>query len=192
MTCIVAIKKDNYIYMGGDSAATDMNSGSISIRSHPKIFINKSCIIGFSGSFRIGQLLEYSFVPPAHPTGMSDMEYMCTLFVNKLQSTLETHAMLSTENRHMASNQQLLVGYHGVIYEIEEDFNVGVSPHAYNSIGGGSDIAKGSLHTTEAWDISPTERITAALTAAAEYNTSVKAPFHHLKKRFVIKNGTDN
>ena len=69
MTAIVAIRQDNTVYMGGDSAG--VAGLKITIRKDPKVFINGNFLMGFTTSFRMGQLLQYSFKPPEHPKNMT-------------------------------------------------------------------------------------------------------------------------
>ena len=61
MTCIVGILEENGdIYMGGDSAGASGNT--LKIRADEKVFINENYIMGFTSSFRMGQLLRYGFM----------------------------------------------------------------------------------------------------------------------------------
>ena len=62
MTCIVAIKHDNEIWMGGDSAA--FRDDERTNRADEKVFKNGDFLLGYSGSFRVGQLIRYAFNPP--------------------------------------------------------------------------------------------------------------------------------
>jgi len=103
MTCIVAYKDIDRIYMGGDDIAAYSDSESYAKRSyaHSKIFTkelkNKTSIknpdanprpllIGYTTSFRMGQILEYHFnVPRLDPEVITNnMEYMVKSFVPAL------------------------------------------------------------------------------------------------------------
>ena len=53
MTCIVAIKEGNKIYMAADSAASDGNF-SQRTRIDPKIYTVGGYMFGFTSSFRMG------------------------------------------------------------------------------------------------------------------------------------------
>ena len=70
-----------------------------------------------------------------------------------------------------------MVGYNGAIYVIEGDFNVGVPRDNYYAIGGGSPFAFGSLHSTRGSSLTPVQRVTMALEAAAAYKAGVRGPF---------------
>ena len=57
MTCIVGLEHDGKVYMGGDSAAVggmDVYPSRI-----PKVFQAGRYLIGYTTSFRMGQLLQY-------------------------------------------------------------------------------------------------------------------------------------
>jgi hypothetical protein len=62
MTCIAALVKDKKVYMGADSAG--LAGYHLGIRADRKIFMNSGFLFGFTSSFRMGQLLQYSFKPP--------------------------------------------------------------------------------------------------------------------------------
>lgn len=83
MTAIAAIVENNIVYIGGDSAG--VGDLLLEIRKDPKVFINGQFIIGFTSSFRMGQLLQYSFVPPEHPRRMGIDKFMNTIFVNAIR-----------------------------------------------------------------------------------------------------------
>ena len=47
----------------------------------------------------------------------------------------------------------------------------------YAAVGSGAELALGSLHTSSSFDLTPKQRVKAALHAAARYNPFVGAPF---------------
>ena len=65
MTCIVGLSHQGKVFMGGDAAAADDNI--VSARKEPKVFIKNGYLIGYSGSFRFGKVVQYSFNPPKPP-----------------------------------------------------------------------------------------------------------------------------
>jgi ATP-dependent protease HslVU (ClpYQ) peptidase subunit len=64
MTCIVGVNHNGNIYIGGDSAG--VAGLQLQIRSDEKVFLTGDFIMGFTTSFRMGQLLRYAFSPPEH------------------------------------------------------------------------------------------------------------------------------
>ena len=166
MTCIVSVVKDGVVYIGGDSAG--VSGLSITIRADEKVFHNNQFIIGFTSSFRMGQLLRYKFVPPKQKLKQSDMEYMVTDFVDSLRKTFKDNGF-----------GNFLIGYKSKLYNLQSDFQVGVPSLEYDSVGCGANIALGSLYSSK--DKDPIERINLALEAAATFNAGVVAPFHIVK-----------
>lgn len=179
MTAIVAIVKDNTIYMGGDSAGVNVNQLSITIRKDPKVFKNNEFLIGFTSSFRMGHLLRYSFKPPKHPENMSINRYMNTIFIDEVRDCLKKGGYVEIEN-NSESGGTFLVGYRGKLFRIGGDFQVGIPAANFDSVGCGTDLCLGSLITTEKLDMDPKKRIKMALTAAETFNIGVRRPFNIL------------
>ena len=66
MTCIVGLVHEGVVYIGGDSAG--VAGLSLTVRADEKVFRNSDFLMGFTTSFRMGQLLRYSLKPPRrHP-----------------------------------------------------------------------------------------------------------------------------
>ena len=62
MTCVVALRTDHSILLGSDSLASDTDIGVH--RVDPKVFRLGEFGIGYGGSFRFGQIVQYFFNPP--------------------------------------------------------------------------------------------------------------------------------
>lgn len=181
MTCIVAVKNKNKIYIGGDSAA--VAGYSVNVRKDTKVFKNDKFLIGYAGSFRLGQLMRFAFKPPKHDKNKTDYEYMCVDFIKKVQKTFEKNGFSGQNKRtEQETCGQMLVAYNGELYEIYEDYQVGIVADPYNSIGCGSDIALGALHAIHNLNptLSPEKKVTAALDAAVAYSGGVIPPYNIL------------
>lgn len=182
MTCIVAIKEKNNIYFGGDSAAIDAGTLSIAVRNDAKVFRNKKMLIGFSGSFRAGQLMRFKFKPPEHKKGVDDYEYMCTDVVKKIQKCFEDNGLDGhNKKQEKETSVHLLIAYNGTIYEIDIDYQVGIPAENYCSIGGGSDLALGALFAVKNAPMKPEDKLKIALDAASKFNASVLPPYNIMK-----------
>ena len=163
MTCIVSIVDKGVIYMGGDRSASD-DISIISMKT-PKVYIRDEWIYGYAGTIGIGQLMNYIDLPS--PEG--DVEKLIRLDIcNSLKSAIDTYAR-DVENDETG----FLIGAKGRLFE----FNVGdwgVLEVKESSIGSGSQIALGSLHTSI--DSDPIDRIGIALGAAITYSPSCQGP----------------
>lgn len=176
MTCIVAIKHDNEIWIGGDSAA--FRDDERTSRADEKVFKHGEFLFGYSGSFRVGQLVRYAFNPPKNNKQKSDMEYMVVDFVDSLRFLLEEKGKLLKDESGDSYDSEIVVGFRNKIYVIESDFNVSTSTEKYVVSGSGSAYALGALYVLDENDnIKPKDKVEIALKASAQYCPSVKAPF---------------
>lgn len=174
MTAIAAIVQDGTVYVGGDSAG--VAGLSLEIRKDPKVFINGPFIMGFTTSFRMGQLLMYSFNPPEHPERMGIDRYMNTVFVDEVRECFKKGGFAEISSK-VESGGTFIIGYRGKLYYMSSDFQVGIPAANYVAVGCGRDLCRGSLHSTEGLDIAPEKRIKMALKAAETYSGGVQGPF---------------
>lgn len=72
---------------------------------------------------------------------------------------------------------EFLVGYKGNLYCIYGDFQVGLNADRYAACGCGDDLALGSLFTTKDLNMTPKEKLTAALEAASHHSAGVSGPY---------------
>lgn len=165
MTCIVGIAHSGRVFMGGDSAAVD--GTDINVRAHAKVFRNGEFVIGYTTSFRMGNLLQYSFAPPRwHPD--DDLhKFMVTDFVDAARACFEAG--------NYTAGGTFLVGFKGRLFTIESDWQVAETLDGHMAIGCGEKYALGNLYDSRG---TPRARIIRALNAAAHCNAGVRAPFH--------------
>ncbi len=172
MTCIVALKHEGRIYMGADSAG--VGGLSLRVRSDPKIYQVGEFLIGFTSSFRMGQLLGHKLsVTKQHPE-TEDYTFMCTTFIEAVRSTLKDGGYAYKKDEQELAGT-FICGYKGNLYQIESDYQVGTFAVDYTACGCGEDIALGSLFSTEGDH--PEDRIRTALSAAEMFSAGVRAPF---------------
>jgi len=177
MTCIVGLVDKGTVYMGGDSAG--VGGLSISIRTDEKVFINGPFIMGFTTSFRMGQLLRFKFDCPQQTNGQDDFEYMVTTFIDSVRKCFASNGYGKMQERDNNVGGTFLVGYKGVLYTIHSDFQVGRSALQYDAVGCGDDIALGSLFSTVGKP--PQQRVKTALEAASKFSAGVAPPYTMLK-----------
>jgi ATP-dependent protease HslVU (ClpYQ) peptidase subunit len=170
MTCIVAIGDGERVWIGGDSAG--VAGYAITVRADVKVFENGPMVFGFTESFRMGQLLRYSFTPPKHYDG-DDMHYLVTLFIDAVRQCFKDKGWARTDNG-VERGGQFLIGYRGNVYQVDGDFQVGWPTGNVAAVGCGEEFAFGSLFSSSG---SPEKRITEALRAAEHYSAGVVGPF---------------
>jgi ATP-dependent protease HslVU (ClpYQ) peptidase subunit len=174
VTCIVAVVEGDSIWMGGDSAGSAGNW--LTIRADQKVFRNGEFIMGFCGSYRMGQLLRYAFVPPKQPRRADVHRYMVTTFVDEVRDTLKKGGFARKKDDVEEIDGAFLVGYRGRLFEIECDYQVGEAVDGFAATGSGASIAQGALCVTQGMD--PRKRLRVALDAAERYSTGVRRPFY--------------
>lgn len=171
MTAIVGFASKGKVWIGGDSAG--VGGWQITVRKDPKVFRVGDCLIGYTSSFRMGQLLRFKFRPPEQRPSADDFEYLCTAWVDAVRRCLKDGGFATRESE-AEQGGQFLVGYHGKLYEVGADYQVGIPADSYAAVGCGEEYALGALHCARG---SPVARIRAALEAAAKFSAGVRGPF---------------
>jgi ATP-dependent protease HslVU (ClpYQ) peptidase subunit len=180
MTCIVGLEHDGKVWIGGDSATFRAGDLALRITEDAKIFSIKDIIFGSAGSLRVNQLVRFSLkIPPQKVK--DDHRYLCTSFMDAFRKCLSDGGSIGAEEHgeeEIESN--FLVGYRGHLYRIETDYNVQIPKIGFDACGSGEDYALGSLFSTQNSKLSPEERLTLAMEAAACFSASVSPPFSML------------
>lgn len=176
MTCIVGIVQKGKVYMGADSAGTDAYYNQ-QIRRDPKIFRNGDLLIGYCGSFRMGQLLGLGLNAPTPKANQKPENYMVSELIPVIRTLLKENGYAKVEN-NVEEGGQFLVGYDGRLFNIESDFQVGESDDSFDACGAGAPVALGALYATRK-NPKPRDRMKLALEAAARFNASVRPPFKY-------------
>jgi ATP-dependent protease HslVU (ClpYQ) peptidase subunit len=174
MTCVVGIVEDGNIYIGADSRGS--SGHQYVTRKDSKVFISKDFIFGFTSSFRMGQIIKYHFNPPKRVETQSTDNYIHTTVLEHIIEILTSKGYNKISN-NIIEGGVFLMGYRGILYEVEQDFQVGQLYSVYNAIGCGENYAKSCLWTIDAlgFPLSVTEKIDIAIKCAAEHNSGVDA-----------------
>jgi len=174
MTCVVALRHEGVIYMGCDSAG--VGGYKRANRLDPKIYRVSGMLIGFTTSFRMGQLLGYSLTLPKHHADDPVENWMATEFINAVRTCLKTGGWAEKE-KDQERGGTFLVAYRGHIFCVMSDFQVGENAEPYNAVGCGEDLALGSLFTSHGVVVAPRMRVRRALEAAGAFSAGVYPPF---------------
>lgn len=154
MTCIIGMLNDGIVYMTGDHIGTD--GYDVELQKRSKVFKNGDFVIGYTSSFRMGQLLEHVWEPPKKP---KDCKSVYTFMVKHVVPSL---IKLFDENKFMrivsdldnaskrsvngqAYGGEFLIGYKDHLFKIQSDFAVLECTRNFDAIGAGEDFAKGAL-----------------------------------------------
>jgi ATP-dependent protease HslVU (ClpYQ) peptidase subunit len=181
MTCIVGYVEKERVYIGGDSAG--LAGWSSLARADEKVFVKPNngnpMIFGFTSSFRMGQIIRYSFKLPEQSSKSSDYEYLCSVFVDELRKSFKDKGYCEVKDNKERGGT-FLMGYKGALYQINPDFQVGQSLKNYEAVGCGQDLALGALFALENNQASPDHKIKVALQAATEFSGAVRPPYNIL------------
>jgi len=169
MTAIVGFVKNGNVYMAGDTLGS--NGFTKSEYTESKVFINGDFILGYTSSFRFGEILEYNFKPPKQENGVSDKRYLVTSFIPELRKCLE-------ENKYTAKDQAgtsgtALLGYKGKLYKLQDDFSILEASVGYDSCGSGEYHCEAVLWSLCDSKLHPKKIVRKAIQCASEKVTSV-------------------
>lgn len=136
MTCIVGfIDKNKDLWMGADSLGS--NNSIKTERKDTKLFYNNQFLIGYTTSFRMGQILRYKWNSPKNVNKKDDYEFMCTDVIDSIRECFK-------ENDY--ENGEFLIGYNNRLYTIEEDFQIAEQVDKFASCGSGCYFAIGAMN----------------------------------------------
>ena len=179
MTCIVATRERGSVTIGADSLGA--SGYDYEIRKDPKVGCVGPYIFGYSGSFRIGQVLLYDFDPPepAYKTASYLYPFMVTEFVGKLRETLKCAGVMEIKDSvEEMESADFCVGIHGQIFYVQSDLQVGWPSQAYAAIGCGAPYALGAMHLAYKHLGKRGETLLwSGLEAAEAFSAAVRSPF---------------
>lgn len=172
MTCIVGLVHRGSVYIGGDSAS--VQGWTSRITRLPKVFRTGPFLIGYTTSFRMGQLLQYGLTVRARRPDEAEMDFMVTEFAERVRLLLKERGVAKVES-NAESGGQFLVGYAGRLFSVQQDFQVNEMADGYDAVGSGAELALGAMRALDR--TAPAARVRRALEVSAHFNMGVCAPF---------------
>jgi len=175
MTCIIGLEYKDKVYIGGDAAG--VAGISVEVRNDTKVFKRGPFIMGFTSSFRMGQLLMCKLRVPKQKKSQKDYDFMVTTFIDAVRKCL-LDGGFATDVRGQEIGGTFIVGYKNKLYYVDCDYQVGMFATSYTAVGCGSDIALGAMYAlSTSSNLKPKNMIQTALKAAVEFNGGVRPPF---------------
>lgn len=188
MTCIVVlVSNDDTVVMGSDSGG--FNDDTKEIRIEPKVFLVGQIVFGFSGNFRVGQLLQYGLIEACKKLEINErvFEHLVIEFMPLLQKLLKRHGCLKNDDGLKTMDAEIVMGLKGRAFKIEENFQISEIKY-FDAIGSGSSTALGALEILYEYGIndyfqglSAYEAAGRALECAKKMSPFVSEPFHILE-----------
>ena len=174
MTCIVAEVKDGVVHMAGDKCGS--NGYTKIMVDKPKVFINGDFIIGYTTSFRMGQLLEFTWNPPEKLPSQGEDSFIYKTVVDSIKSMLKQDGFATD-----TQGGSFLFGYKGKLYEMQDDYAI-FNIEKYSAVGCGEQEAKAVLYTLNQinHECSMEDRLSLAIKASSLTKAGVTAEYNYL------------
>lgn len=174
MTCIIAcIDEKGVGHMAGDSAGTNVEYHTQTLRKEPKVFRNGEFLFGFTSSFRMGQILQYEWGAPERPEKISDMAFMVTRFIPSIRDALVNGNFIDENSTKGGS---FIVIYRSTLYEVQGDYQIFVPSDDFTAVGSGAEAAASAYFTLQHYgksNLTTKDILRASLEAAAYRNITV-------------------
>jgi ATP-dependent protease HslVU (ClpYQ) peptidase subunit len=145
LTCIVAFKTiEGHSVIAGDFMAS--NGHNFAKVANSKVF-NKSenCAVGYTSSFRMGQILEHYWTLPARMCDQELDSYVNVTVVESLRAVFSKYGYGIKDGIEDLGGNFILL-YEDRIYEVQYNYSVLDYDSEIISIGSGSDAAQGALY----------------------------------------------
>ena len=169
MTCVVGLVDDGKVYMGADSCSISADYDAHADRM-PKLFRVGDALIGFTSSWRMGQILAYHLELET-PQDEDTRAYMVKTFIPAVRKVLKEHGYAEVKD-NAESIGRFLVGIKGRLFQIQEDLAL-LERGQFDAIGCGSKYALGAMTVMNG---EPRQKIHKALYAASTLNVGVMPP----------------
>lgn len=185
MTCIIAyIDELGNAHMVGDSGGTNVSQHSRTDLSTSKIFKKGDMLVGFTTSFRMGQLLQYCLKLPERKEDLSDYEYLITQFVPALFEMYENGKYAKDPEK---KGGNFLIAWNGEIYEVTAEYSVLWMDSMFGSVGSGYNYAlpvMDMMSKMELFDIDDIEKqLKSVLNTVSKYNITVSGRTDYINDR---------
>ena len=172
MTCIVGVVHNGKVFMGADSASA--SGWTTRVTNTPKLFERGPYTIGYTTSFRMGQILHHMVNLPTDSSGEYSEAFMVTEFIEAIRAKFKELGFAKIENNEETGGQ-FLVGVGGKLFHIDSDFQIQSYADGMFAVGCGAQYALGAMQAREYED--GLTRIYAGLRAAEYFSDGVSNPF---------------
>lgn len=182
MTCIVGFTDGKRVVIGGDSAG--IAGWSLSVRADEKVFRNGPFVIGFTSSFRMGQVLRYKTFLPTPPDDLAELDrFMATSFVDAIRESFKS-AGIAEKDKEKESCGTFLVGVGGHLFTIDDDYQVARNVDPFAACGCGQSSALGAMSmvlmlsaSNRTEGMTPEDFVGLSLSASERNCSGVRGPF---------------
>lgn len=166
MTVIIGFIDKSKVYIGGDRLAS--NNYYKAEAAEPKVFKKGEFIIGYTSSFRFGEILQYGFNPPYHSKDIeTDKEYMVTHFIPEVRKSLEDGKYSKSDAD--GKSGVAIIGYRNKLYTLQEDWSIIEYLSGVHTTGAGAEYAQGAMSALRNLDMTAENKIKEAIRITSEH-----------------------
>lgn len=174
MTCIIGLAHEGKVYIGADSmSAAGWNQRQTKLR---KVFRVGEFLIGYTSSFRMGQILQYHLEVRPQEENEPDERYMVVAFVEAVRDCLKAKGYSKVDN-NIETGGFFVVGYKGEVYHINDDYQVNHYVDGLVTEGCGAPFALAAMVALAEYIPDPRERLLSALKITEQLSNGVIGPF---------------
>lgn len=171
MTAIIGFTKNNKVYMAGDRAASSQEfSQEI---THPKIFIKGKVLIGYTTSFRFGDILEYHLKIPKSNKKLLPRAYVVKKLVPAIRAALVANNYIADSANEDSGTA--LIGYKGSLFILQSDWSIVEHSNNIQAVGSGWSVALGATTALLNTGMKPKAVLKEAMRITAFYDNTVSA-----------------
>lgn len=180
MTCILAKIQDGKVHMLGDKMGSNGHTKSV----YPlinKVFKVDDFVIGYTSSFRMGQILQYSWNPPSKMEKDSDDTYLFKHVITSIKIAFDNNCY-GKKDKVEFEGGTFLLGWHGRLFEMQNNLSL-LEYDKTAAVGCGQYFAQASMNTLTAlgaFQDDPEKFLSCALTIAAEGVEGVSKEYNYI------------
>lgn len=183
MTCIAAYVDDRGV---GHMASDSLGTSRVGVNQYKnwKMFVKGDMLIGYTSSYRMGQLLEYSLdLPKRDVSAQSIQQYMCTDFIEEVRGLLKSHGF----TRINANEEEIgtfLVVVDGSIFKVGSDLSVLEFQDPFGACGSGANHAIAAMAAMHAHTkLEPRQIVKESVGIASKYVSTVGGDVRYMSSR---------
>lgn len=179
MTCIAGLIDCKGVgHIASDSLGS--NGHTKGIYKNSKIFKKGGLLIGYTSSYRMGQLLEHHLSLPPRKVDQTIESYMYVDFVSAVRQLLKDHGYLKIDGNRESIGTFLIIT-EGRIFMMEDNMALLESADGFDACGSGMHYAQAVLHIlAKQGKLGPKAMLTQAIDTASKYVVSVGGEVRYL------------
>jgi hypothetical protein len=169
--------------MLGDKMGSDGFTHGVYTKTN-KVFQVGEFLIGYTTSFRMGQLLQYYWTPPTKSSDITDDAYLYKVLVNSIKDLFKENDWGIKEKSEFQGGN-FLFGWRGRLFEMQDNLSI-LELEKFGSVGCGEYHALAAMKTMEltgSYDRNPEKFLSTALTVAHSCVSGVSLEYDYLTEK---------